>query len=381
MEILLPIYVGIAVVLWLSTYGYFIILRVIMGNSKKASLKLEQFPDIDVVIPILNEEHLITGKLADLKRTDYPKERITVLIVDGGSADRSPKIVQSAIAENENISFITVNQAKSKAEQVAEALQLLNRDIVVLTDADSMMSPSCIRELINVLQNDPTTAIVGAAVEPDGILLEERIHWWFLNYVWWLEGEALSSASLSGVCYACRREWVLPVFRNARAEDINLAFAAAARGFRVRICLDARVKELRVPKSLKEIIDYRHRRGTVYLYELRQASREMHSPLGRLIACNMRIWHFTVIPKAAILFLLLGLILLCGGYSLIVLSIALALILPLLVAPVFSPLSSGENLRRGRLIIATSRLIFITMISLLTMKSKPANQGPLGGKR
>lgn len=381
MKILLLIYMGGAVVLWLSTYGYFIVLRMLMRCSRKPALKTDQFPDIGVVIPVLNEEYLIAGKLADLKCTDYPKERITVLVVDGGSDDRSADIVQSAIAENENLSFLAVKQAHSKAEQVAEALQVINRDIVVFTDADSIMAPSCIGELIKMLQNDPTTAIVGAAVEPDSMMLEERIHWWFLNHVWWLEGEALSSASLSGVCYACRREYVLPVFRNARAEDIHLAFAAAGRGFRVRICPDARVKELRVPRSLKEIIDYRQRRGAVYLYELKQASHKIHSSLGRLIACMMRIWHFTAIPKLAIAFLLLGLILLCSGYWLIVFSIALALVLPLLFAPVFSPLLAREKCRKVKLILATSRLIFVTMISLLTMKSEPVRQGPLGGKR
>ena len=36
---------------------------------------------------------------------------------------------------------------------------------------------------------DSHTGIVGANVRPYSALLEERIHWWFLNYLWWLEGK------------------------------------------------------------------------------------------------------------------------------------------------------------------------------------------------
>ena len=79
---------------------------------------------------------------------------------------------------------------------------------VIVTDADTRLEPNCVTELVATLLADPQTAIVGATVRPASALLEERIHWWFLNHLWWLEGEALSAAIVSGVCYAARRRAV-----------------------------------------------------------------------------------------------------------------------------------------------------------------------------
>jgi glycosyltransferase involved in cell wall biosynthesis len=46
-------------------------------------------PFVSVIIPIRNEEQFIAQCLRSVLDQDYPKDRMEVLVVDGGSEDRS----------------------------------------------------------------------------------------------------------------------------------------------------------------------------------------------------------------------------------------------------------------------------------------------------
>ena len=128
-------------------------------------------------------------------------------------------------------------------------------------------------------------------------LLEERIYWWFLNTLWWLEGEALSAAS-SPACAtrsAARSSSRTP--HAAGADDILFALAAGAHGHGVRLCRAAGAVETRVPHSPAEFISFRRRRGAGYLGAL-VAPLPASGLSGWRLARAVRLFHFIVSPLA-----------------------------------------------------------------------------------
>src|SRR3990172_868480 len=190
MTLLLIAFVGTATVLWLSVFGYLVALVALAAIRRRSVAQPSHYPDIAVVIPTLNEEALIMSKLRDLRRTDYPG-RVSVVVADGGSVDRTVALVSEEIARGESVRLLCLPRARTKTDQINHALTLLPQPIVVVTDADAVLEPSCIRELVSVLMDDPATVVVGASVRPASTLVEERIHWWFLNYLYFLYGEVL----------------------------------------------------------------------------------------------------------------------------------------------------------------------------------------------
>lgn len=56
---------------------------------------MNQWPSISVIIPTYNSEKVLKSCLESIKGQDYPKERIEVIVVDGGSQDTTTKIAQS----------------------------------------------------------------------------------------------------------------------------------------------------------------------------------------------------------------------------------------------------------------------------------------------
>jgi len=377
---LLILFLVTASILWISLFGYLLALVFFASRRHRDDLGASALPEIAVVVPTLNEEELILAKIADLRRTNYPSDRMTVVVVDGGSVDRTAKLVRQEIARGEPIHLVSLNGAGGKADQVNHALKILTQDIVVLTDVDSVLEPSCIRELISVLERDPNTAVAGATVWPDTALLEERIHWWFQNYLWWLEGEVLSSAGVSGVCFAVRRETVLPLPQDAYADDIHVAFAAGARGFRARLCRKAHATEIRVPQTANEFVQFRRRRGSQYLSELLRPSKDVHPPVSWRLARLMRLWHFLVTPKVGVVLAVSACVLLGTPYWHWPLLTFAAFAAPACAALFASNTLAVEKPRWWKLNLAAGRLLVITLVSMLTMNSYTSQQGFVRGK-
>jgi hypothetical protein len=326
-------------------------------------------PAIAIVVPTLNEERLIAGKLADVARTDYPGDRHIVVVVDGGSLDRTCDVVEREMALGSPVRLLRLTGSSGQADQVGHALSQLPHEIVVVTDADAILDPTCIRELVCELLGDPELALAGAVVRPQSGLLEERLYWSALNRLWWLEGEALSSATVSGACYAVRARTVLPRCREARALDVSLAAAAAARGLAVRQCRKARATEVRAPQSAREFVTFRRRRGRGYLDEILPATAS-GAPLRWRVARAMRLWQLLVAPRVALgLVALAALLLATPHWQWAV------LMLVVFAAPALALLGAAPRLGRHetwwRRSLAAGRLLMLTWAALLALSPSP----------
>ncbi len=280
----------------------------------------------------------------------------------------------------EPIELVSLNGARSKAAQINHALRRLRHEIVVVTDVDAVLEPSCIRELVGVLADDPRTGVVGATVRPASALAEEHLHWRVLNYLWWLEGEAFAAANISGVCYACRRTSVLPLGGNALAEDIHLALAAGTRGYGVRLCRTALATEVRVPQSAGELLDYRRRRGGAYLSELLCSSPNGLTSVGWRLARLMRLWHFLVAPKVGVGLAVAACVLLWTPHWPWPLMTFAAFAGPPLAVFCLSAAPAGGRHRWWSATRGASRWVALTWVSMLTLNRNPSAQSPIGGR-
>ncbi|MEO8603184.1 MAG: glycosyltransferase [bacterium] len=370
MTALLISFVAVAGLLWLSVFGYLLLLGVLAQRRVPRRAAAHELPRIAVVMATLNEAARIPAKLADLARTDYPRDRLRIVIVDGRSTDGTREMIEAARRDGAPIELLWAPQTNSKLEQLRRGLESVDEELVVATDADAQLDPGCIRALIELLLHDPTTAVVGARVRPASQLLEERIYWWFLNTLWWLEGEALSAAVVSGVCYAVRRRIVLEAPRAAGADDILFALAAGAHGHGVRLCRTAWAIENRVPQTAAEFITFRRRRGAGYFGALR-APLPAAGISGWRLARAVRLFHFLVTPAALGVLVLTALALCWTPHWRWPIVAAAAFALPALAALFASSTLAGMCKRRWHLGLAAARLVVLTWVALLGTSHVP----------
>jgi cellulose synthase/poly-beta-1,6-N-acetylglucosamine synthase-like glycosyltransferase len=202
-------------------------------------------------------------------------------------------------------------------------------------------------------------------VRPATRLLEERIHWWLLNSLWWLEGEALGNGQVSGVCYALRASAVVSLPSDCTAEDIHFALLASARGGEVRLCRRAQATELRVPQTVREFMGFRRRRGAGYIRELRRL-RPATAPVRWQLMQALRLYHFFVMPVLAAAVAGAALLLLATPHWHWTAAAGVAFAVPASAA-LFASTTLGEGRRWWRLGLAAGRLAGLTWLSLLAL--------------
>ncbi len=365
----------IAAALWTSAFGYVLALRVLARKRRDAPPRGADPPIVAVVIPVWNEEGLIRWKINDLRRSDYPAGQMKIIFVDGGSTDHTSEIVEQEAARDARIRLLRFGNIRGQAHQLNAALAEVTEDFVVVTDADAALNPGCIRTLIGELVGDPVTVVVGAMLRPDTPLIEEHIHWWMLNTLWWLEGEALSSAMVSGACWAARRRELLPVrlHPDARVMDVCVAASAAARGLGVRLCSGAQAADTRAPRNVREFVSYRRRRGNLFLGELFRAGDPLRHDARWRLAGAMRWWSFRVLPVLAAAVSGFAAVLLFTSWWLWVLVAALAFLVPAFGSLLASRTLARECPSRLKVALAGVRLVGLTLFSLFGVHRRPAD--------
>ena len=366
---LLIIFLAGAALLWGSLFGYVGVLLAIVARRGPIGSEgdADALPSIAVVVPVRNEERFIARKLADLARSDYPSDRVVTVLVDGGSTDATTALIEAGRDRGAALELVRVEGARGKAEQLNAVLGQLTQDIIVVTDVDASLAPNCVRRLVAQLVADPSTAIVGARVRPATRLLEERIHWWLLNSLWWLEGEVLAASGITGVCYAMRRSAVTRLPSDCTAEDMRLALMASAHGAAVRICRGAVATELRVPQTAGEFLHFRRRRGVGYVRELLRA-RSHQAPLRWHVVRVLRLYHLLIMPLLAAAVAAIGVLLCATPARPWVMLSAAAFALPAFAALFASTTLGAEGRRWWSLSVAAGRLAGLTWWSLLALR-------------
>lgn len=90
-------------------------------------------PSISVVIPTLNSERILDKCLASIGKQDYPKEKIEIIITDGGSIDNTKGIAQKYTSK------ILKNPLKTAEAGKAVGIKAAKNDLIALIDSDNIL--------------------------------------------------------------------------------------------------------------------------------------------------------------------------------------------------------------------------------------------------
>jgi rSAM/selenodomain-associated transferase 2 len=95
---------------------------------------------ISIIIPVLNEENIIQNTLQQFQFKDKFQDSvgIEIIIVDGGSQDRTKEIVTQLSSKNKQIKLITKRDS-DKANQMNYGATLATRNILLFLHADTIL--------------------------------------------------------------------------------------------------------------------------------------------------------------------------------------------------------------------------------------------------
>ncbi|MEM9903673.1 MAG: glycosyltransferase [Cyanobacteria bacterium P01_D01_bin.44] len=136
-----------------------------IADRPKAPVAL---PTVSVIVPIYNGERDLAGLIDCLLKQTYPAERVEYLLVDNGSCDRTPDLIQSAIiqAEAQGITVKGLQETEIQSAYAARntGIRQATGEILAFTDADCYPRPDWLENLVQGFTDDTIGLVVGEVI-------------------------------------------------------------------------------------------------------------------------------------------------------------------------------------------------------------------------
>ncbi len=118
------------------------------------------FPSVAVVVPCYNEEKTVGGTVESLLALDYPKEQLSIILVDDGSTDGTARVFETYASD----SRVTVIKKENGGKHTAlnAGIAATNAEFVGCLDADSFADPSSLKEIMAQFNDEKIGAITAA---------------------------------------------------------------------------------------------------------------------------------------------------------------------------------------------------------------------------
>ncbi len=120
-------------------------------------------PFVSVVIPCRNEEAYIASCLDSILATDYPRDRIEVLVADGQSDDGTRAILAEYLTRYRCIALIE-NLRRTTPAALNAAIRAATGSVIIRMDAHVVYPPEYISRLVDALEETGADN-VGAVLE------------------------------------------------------------------------------------------------------------------------------------------------------------------------------------------------------------------------
>jgi len=124
-------------------------------------------PLVSVIVPVRNEEGYIGGCLRALAEQDYPRERLEVIVLDGGSTDGTEEELRRAASELGLPVRYERNPGRTTASGFNLGLDLAGGTIVIRVDGHTRIAPHFVGASVEALERTGADA-VGGIIETRG---------------------------------------------------------------------------------------------------------------------------------------------------------------------------------------------------------------------
>ena len=354
-----------------TLFAYFLLIWFIgLFRQESPPAKPSTWPRLSLVIPVFNERTEIEAKLDNVKSLAYPRDRMEVVFVDGGSNDGTVEWLEEALADEDGVDIVR-SPRPGKINQLNHCLPDLTGDIIVNTDADATLDPDALEWIAAEFDVSADVWVVGAYCRPgDQAYTIDQYYWDAQNKARFVECRASTSSIVIAPCYAFRRELLDSFPEDVVADDIYIAFLCHVRGKQSVYSRYARAVEQRNPRKLAEFLPHKFRKANAFLREsLRFLYRlpEM-DPLCKTMLLT-RIAQQIVFPWALAWWLLLAGSLLTlypdPRYDVVAIATAGLLVLFILTSRAFRSVDLPELKPRRYSLLTVAKGWFLTTLILL----------------
>jgi cellulose synthase/poly-beta-1,6-N-acetylglucosamine synthase-like glycosyltransferase len=202
-------------------------------DSRSPSQSAMHLPPVTLIIAAYNEEASLRDKLDNIRRLDYPRDRLQVIVVSDGSTDRTNDILRAAA--DAEIQCIFLPTRGGKASALNHAVGEARHDVLIFSDAATLFAPSALRHLARHFA-DPRVGVVCGSLHFEASAESrqtEGVYWTYESMLRLMEARIGATLTASGAIYALRRCCYPRLPADTVLEDLVIPMNARKLGYRV----------------------------------------------------------------------------------------------------------------------------------------------------
>ena len=251
-------YVGYGVLLW-----FILKVKQLFVRKEQAPilpLNEEMLPSVTLMICAYNEEKVIEEKMENIRQLNYPASKLCVMWVTDGSNDHSNELLK----QYKEVKLVFSPDRKGKAAAMQHGLRENKNNLVVFTDANTMLNTDAIREIVRQFMKEnvscvsgekrvstrPTTTTAstatttntaatvsivsigfaaGAAAAAEG----EGLYWRYESKLKQMDSDLYSAMGAAGELFAVKMEHYREAPSNALLDDFMMSMLIVKDGHRI----------------------------------------------------------------------------------------------------------------------------------------------------
>jgi cellulose synthase/poly-beta-1,6-N-acetylglucosamine synthase-like glycosyltransferase len=250
-------YVGYGLLLWLIVKAK----RLMFGREVLPPLPTgTELPSVTLMICAYNEEDVVHEKMKNIRQLRYPQDKLCVMWVTDGSNDGSNNLLR----QYPEVKLVYSPERRGKAAAMQHGLRENESEIVVFTDANTMLNDEAIEEIVRQMlrpgvscvsgekrvaartpdndnQKDPNTAATGGnsqvftTAEASGQVAAEGegLYWKYESTLKRWDSELYSAMGAAGELFAVRMSDYRQAPQNALLDDFMMSMLILADGHKI----------------------------------------------------------------------------------------------------------------------------------------------------
>lgn len=251
----LSVYIGLV-----ATTFYILV----YNNYRKKPQKLftdEELPTVSVIIPAYNEEKSIAETIESIQKSDYPKSKLEIIVVDDGSNDDTYKIARRY--KRKNVHILTKENG-GKATALNLGISKAKNEIIFTVDADTFAEKNAIREMVRYFKDKETMVVSPAIVVHDAKSIWQKVQQleYLLGIFLRKAFSALDSIHVTPGAFSAYRKTFFDKHggydEKNITEDLEMALRVQANQYRIANCPEAAVYTI-APRKFKTLMIQRRR--------------------------------------------------------------------------------------------------------------------------
>lgn len=238
MAVFLVIVFSVCLLIPLFSYGIFPWLMTQKArritHEKNDYAAVTGWPEVTVVFSVYNEEKVIRRKLESILNSDYPKDKLQILIGSDHSTDTTNAIIREYAASNTSVRLIEKAGRSGKLKIINELVDLTTSDCLIFTDANVFFEPLTIKALVYNLVRKEAQMVCGNikkfSPHNEGISAQEIHYMNFENQLKFHESQVYGFVvGVEGGCYAIKRESFVKVPDGFLMDDFFITLDVISR--------------------------------------------------------------------------------------------------------------------------------------------------------